>query len=69
MFIIELNLLFFFLVCSTRWSSRHQAISPIRYEYLNILKALTKIILLSKNKEDILEAEQILKNFENFNLY
>lgn len=53
-------------VCSTRWSSWHQAISPILYEFLNILKALTKIILLYKNKEEILEAEQI-KNLEHFN--
>lgn len=54
-------------VCSTRWSSRHQAISPIRYEFLNILKAFTKIILLSKNKDEISEAKQIVKSLESFN--
>jgi len=53
-------------VCSTRWSSRHQAISPIRFNFLNILKALTKIILLSKNKNEISEAKQLVKSLESF---
>ncbi|CAI6357740.1 unnamed protein product [Macrosiphum euphorbiae] len=53
-------------VCSTRWSSCHQAISPIRFNFLNVLKALTKIILLSKNKNEISEAKQLVKSLESF---
>lgn len=54
-------------ICSTRWLSRNQAISPIRHGSLNILKAFTKIILLSKNKDETSEAKQILNSLEIFN--
>jgi len=42
----------------------HQVINW--YKFINILKALTKLILLSKNKNDISETQQILRNLESF---
>lgn len=47
---------------STGWSSCYWGIVSIRYKFLNILKSLTKIIILSKIK-----IKQILNGFENSN--
>lgn len=40
--------------------------SLIRYEFLNVLKALSKVSLQSENNYTISEAQQIIKNIENF---
>jgi hypothetical protein len=39
----------------------------MRYNFLNILKAFTKIILLFKNKNEISKAKQLVKSLKSFN--
>ncbi|XP_075696700.1 zinc finger MYM-type protein 1-like [Rhinoderma darwinii] len=54
-------------LCPTRWSSRNDSITALRYRYTDILKALTKIILKSdKNSSDINDASSLKKNISSF---
>lgn len=50
----------------TRWSSRHDALEALRFRYGDILKALSKIILISTNSSEITEARSLKNNLEKF---
>lgn len=51
---------------STRWSSRFQTVTSIKYNYSIILKTVTKIILTSSNAEEKRTAQQIKNKMETF---
>lgn len=53
-------------LCHTRWSSRHDAVKSLRFRYRDVLKALTKIILVSQNKTEINEAKALKNKMEEF---
>lgn len=50
----------------TRWSSRHDALDALRFRYVHILKALSKIILVSTNSTEISEARSLKNHLEKF---
>uniref|UniRef100_H3A5Y3 DUF4371 domain-containing protein n=1 Tax=Latimeria chalumnae TaxID=7897 RepID=H3A5Y3_LATCH len=54
-------------LCPTRWSSRYESLLALRFRYLDIMKALTKIVLLSKNADKHCEASALKKLMENLN--
>uniref|UniRef100_H3ABB3 DUF4371 domain-containing protein n=1 Tax=Latimeria chalumnae TaxID=7897 RepID=H3ABB3_LATCH len=54
-------------LCPTRWSSRYESLFALRFQYLHIMKALTKIFLLSKNSDERCEASALKKLMENLN--
>ena len=53
-------------LCPTRWSSRHDALTAIRYRYVDVMKALAKIALLSEKKDERNEATALKKKLEDF---
>uniref|UniRef100_H3A162 DUF4371 domain-containing protein n=1 Tax=Latimeria chalumnae TaxID=7897 RepID=H3A162_LATCH len=54
-------------LCPTRWSSQYESLLALRFRYLDIMKALTKIVLLSKNADEHCEASALKKLMENLN--
>lgn len=50
----------------TRWSSRHDSLAALRFRYVNILKGLTKIILLTKSSEEKTQASSMRSQLESF---
>ncbi|XP_050516249.1 zinc finger MYM-type protein 1-like [Diabrotica virgifera virgifera] len=50
----------------TRWASRHDSILAVKVRYLDIMKALTKIILESNKQEEVSEAKALAKSLDNF---
>lgn len=55
-------------LCPTCFSSRYKSIVAIRYRYVDIIKALTKIFLTSDKKQEGCEAARIKKKIEKFTL-
>ncbi|KAJ4921640.1 hypothetical protein JOQ06_027721 [Pogonophryne albipinna] len=53
-------------LCPTRWCSRHDAIAALRYRYVDIMKALTKIALVSEKREERDEATALKNHMEKF---
>uniref|UniRef100_A0A8C3G567 Uncharacterized protein n=1 Tax=Cyclopterus lumpus TaxID=8103 RepID=A0A8C3G567_CYCLU len=53
-------------LCPTRWASRHDAVRSLRFRFKDVMKALTKICLLSNKKEECAEAEGLNHSMENF---
>uniref|UniRef100_A0A8D0GJ48 TTF-type domain-containing protein n=1 Tax=Sphenodon punctatus TaxID=8508 RepID=A0A8D0GJ48_SPHPU len=53
-------------LCPTKWSSRYDCLEALRYHFTDILKVLSKIILLSKKKDEILEATALKSQMEQF---
>ncbi len=53
-------------LCPTRWASRNDAVCSLRFRYQDVMKALTKICLLSKKPDERAEAEGLKNNMENF---
>lgn len=53
-------------LCTTRWSSRWQSVSAIRYNFVSILKVLSTIILTSKKRDERDEALAIKNKMERF---
>lgn len=51
---------------TTRWSSRNDAIKALRFRYLDVLKALSKIILTSNNKAEIDDSKGFKNTLEDF---
>lgn len=51
---------------TTRWSSRNDAIKALRFRYLDVLKALSKIILTSNNKSEIDDSKVFKSTLESF---
>ncbi|XP_047129418.1 zinc finger MYM-type protein 1-like [Hydra vulgaris] len=50
----------------TRWSGRLQSLTAVKVQFMDILKALTEIILKSTKKEEREEALQIKKKMGTF---
>ncbi|XP_025421989.1 zinc finger MYM-type protein 1-like [Sipha flava] len=53
-------------LCTTRWSSRYDSLLAVRHRYVDILKCLSQIILRSKNKDEIFEANYLKVHMEDF---
>ena len=53
-------------LCTTRWTSRIDAVRAIRNRYSDILKVMCQIILLSKNKKERDDACALKKKMESF---
>ncbi|KAE9521387.1 hypothetical protein AGLY_018209 [Aphis glycines] len=53
-------------LCTTRWSSRYDSLLAIRHRYVDILKFLSQIILRSKKKDEIFEANYLKVHMEDF---
>lgn len=53
-------------LCATRWSSRHDAIYASRTGFRQIMKALLKIILITKDKETKSNAQTLYKHMNKF---
>jgi len=53
-------------LCPTRWSSRYESLTAIRYRYVDVMKALTKIALTSDKKDECGEAAGLKKTMEKF---
>lgn len=53
-------------LCPTRWSSRNDCLEAVRFNFKNILKILSIIILKSKKKDERDEAISLKKNLERF---
>lgn len=53
-------------LCPTRWSSRTDSLKALRYSYMDVMKALSNIILLSKSPKDRAEAMGLKKQLEKF---
>ena len=53
-------------LCPTRWSSRFESLSAIRYRYVDVMKALTKIALTSDKGDERNEAAGLMKSMEKF---
>ena len=57
-------------LCTTRWSSRIDAVRRVRAvknRYADILKVLMRIILTSKDSKERADATALKKNIDNFN--
>lgn len=53
-------------LCPTRWSSRNDSLQAVRFRYSDILKALSKIILISNSTTERNEASYLRQVMENF---
>jgi len=53
-------------LCPTRWSYRHDALFAVYFQYTDIMKALSRIILTSKSKNERNEANALKKYMETF---
>ena len=53
-------------LCPTHWSSRYESLSAIRYRYVDVMKALTKIALTSDKNDERGEAAGLKKTMEKF---
>lgn len=53
-------------LCPTRWSSRDDALQAIRSKYVDVMKALTEIILKSKKKEEVSVSNGLKKKIGTF---
>ena len=54
-------------LCTTRWSSRIDAVRAMKNCYADILKVLMRIILTSKDSKERADATALTKNIDNFN--
>lgn len=53
-------------LCPTRWASRYDAVSALRYRYEDVMKALSKIGLTSQKKDERDEAASLRGAMEKF---
>ncbi|KAM4026863.1 zinc finger MYM-type protein 1-like [Anomaloglossus baeobatrachus] len=53
-------------LCPTRWSSRFDSILALRFRFLDVLKALSRIILTSTKSKEREEARALRKKIESF---
>jgi hypothetical protein len=51
---------------TTRWEARHNAVFALKLRLAEVLKALTKIILISKKSDEVNTAIGLKKKIENF---
>ena len=53
-------------LCETRWSSRFDAVPPVRYRYLHIMKVLTRLTLTSEKKKEMNDAKNLKEEMDSF---
>ena len=53
-------------LCATRWSSRHDSLIALKYDFICVLKILTTIILTSKKTDERTEALSLKAKMETF---
>lgn len=53
-------------LCATRWAPCNDAVSAVRYRYVEVLKALTKISLTSKKADERNKAMALIRLMEKF---
>ena len=53
-------------VCKMRWEAKHNSVFALKFRYIDILKALTKIALISKKTADASLANGIKCKLEKF---
>uniref|UniRef100_A0A8C5Q7S8 HAT C-terminal dimerisation domain-containing protein n=1 Tax=Leptobrachium leishanense TaxID=445787 RepID=A0A8C5Q7S8_9ANUR len=53
-------------LCPTRWSSRHDSLLALRFRFVDIMQALSKLILLSSNPKERDDAANLKKKMESF---
>lgn len=53
-------------LCPTRWSSRHDCLLAVKYNFISVLCCLTNIILVSKKSKEIVEATGLKKHMSCF---
>lgn len=53
-------------LCTTRWSSRHDSVISLRYNYIVVVKILSNLALTSKNQDERSEAQSLKKKMETF---
>jgi len=53
-------------LCPTRWSSRYEAVTTLRYRYNDVMKALAKLSLTSRKKDEREEAASLKQTIEKF---
>lgn len=54
-------------LCTTRWSSRIDAVRAMKNRFADILKVLMRIILTSKDSKERADATALKKNIDSFN--
>ena len=54
-------------ICPTRWSSRNDSVIALRYRYSDVMKALAKLSLTSKKKDERDQALSLKRSIEKFN--
>lgn len=52
-------------MCATRWEARHNALFSLKLRFVDILKALTNIQLLSSKKDELSMAMALKKKLES----
>ena len=55
-------------LCTTRWSSRIDAVRALKNRYADILKVLMRIILTSNDFKERADASTLKKNIDSFNV-
>ncbi|XP_073462545.1 zinc finger MYM-type protein 1-like [Aquarana catesbeiana] len=53
-------------LCPTRWSSRYESLLALRFRFVDVLKALSKITLVATKKSEREEAMGLKKKIESF---
>lgn len=53
-------------LCPTRWTSRDEALTALRFRYKDVLKTLTDVSLKSKNADERDEANGLKNKLQNF---
>uniref|UniRef100_A0A8C5QMR9 Zinc finger MYM-type protein 1 n=2 Tax=Leptobrachium leishanense TaxID=445787 RepID=A0A8C5QMR9_9ANUR len=53
-------------LCPTRWSSRHDSLLALRFRFVDIMQALSKLILLSSKPKERDDAANLKKKMESF---
>ena len=56
-------------LCETRWSSKFDAVPPVRYRYLHIMKVLTRLTLTSEKKKEMNDAKNLKERRIVLNLF
>ncbi|KAL4091709.1 hypothetical protein QTP88_026360 [Uroleucon formosanum] len=53
-------------ICPTRWEARHESVSALKQRYIDVLKSLINISLISKKSDERSEAQSLQKKMESF---
>jgi len=48
-------------VCATRWEARHNAVYSLKFNFINVLKSLTNILLTSDKTDEKNRAKSLKK--------